>query len=157
MNHEPLVKNPFPVHLLIRYKSPKPLPIPVFTHLEQEGLFTICKSSKYKEKGLWLQNLQKTTPKWPPKHAWRMWFRSLALLAITFWGFGILCLANQGKMNQKLLSPISQFDQIQREGVLTICTWYHRHHQNKLDLLHITQHYFRHQTCHFRDSWSHFL
>ena len=36
-----------------------------------------------------------------------------------FMGFGVLSLANQAEMNQKLERPISQFDRMQREGVLT--------------------------------------
>ena len=67
MKHKTLIENPFPLHLLLRYKLSKPLPIAVATHLQREGVLTICKCRKYREKGFrnpfWLQNVQKTTPK----------------------------------------------------------------------------------------------
>ena len=159
MKHKTLIENPFPLHLLLRHKLSKPLPVAFATHLQREGVLTICKSSKWllktpfgrktcrkrppnglqsmpegwkmypqisfsicdhfswalghfprqtrlkwaknfkarflsltkcTEKGFWrfvkagntekkasenpfwVQNSQKTTPKWPPKHAWRM-------------------------------------------------------------------------------------
>ena len=73
MKHKTLIENPFPLHLLLRYKSSKPLPIAVATHLQWEGVLTICNAGntekKASENPFWLLNLQKTTPKWPPKHA----------------------------------------------------------------------------------------
>ena len=51
MKHKTLIENPFPLHLLLRYKSSKPLPIAVATHLQREGVLTICKCRKYREKG----------------------------------------------------------------------------------------------------------
>ena len=51
MKHKTLIENPFPLHLLLRYKLSKPLPIAVATHLQREGVLTICKCRKYREKG----------------------------------------------------------------------------------------------------------
>ena len=42
MKHKTLIENTFPLHLLLRYKSSKPLPIAVGTHLQREGVLTIC-------------------------------------------------------------------------------------------------------------------
>ena len=74
MKHKTLIENPFPLHLLLRYKLSKPLPIAVATHLQWEGVLTICTfivnaMKRDSENPLWLQNLQKATPKCPQNHA----------------------------------------------------------------------------------------
>ena len=51
MKHKTLNENPFLLHLILRYKLSKPLPIAVATHLQREGVLTICKCRKYREKG----------------------------------------------------------------------------------------------------------
>ena len=71
MKHKTLIENPFPLHLLLRYKSSKPLPIAVATHLQREGVLTICTCivnamGRGSDNPVWLQNLQKTTHKWVP-------------------------------------------------------------------------------------------
>ena len=42
MNHKTLIENPFPLHLLLRYKSSKPLPVANEWQLQWEGVQTIC-------------------------------------------------------------------------------------------------------------------
>ena len=51
MKHKTLIENPFPLHLLLGYKLSKPRPIAVATLLQREGVLTICKCRKYREKG----------------------------------------------------------------------------------------------------------
>ena len=67
MKHKTLIENPFPLHLLLRYKSSKPLPIAVGTHLQREGGLMICTfivnaMGRGSENPFLLQNLQKKSP-----------------------------------------------------------------------------------------------
>ena len=79
----------------IRYKSSKLFSIAVATHLQREGVLTICKCGKYRKKRLLLKNPScKICRKRSLNGLQNMpegWEMDPALLAITFMRFGLLC------------------------------------------------------------------
>ena len=72
MKHKTLIENTFPFPLLSRYETSKLFPKAIATILLQEGVLTFVNAGNAEkwasENPFWLENLQKTTPKWPPKH-----------------------------------------------------------------------------------------
>ena len=52
MKHKTLIENTFPLPLLLRYETSKPLPIAIATLLQREGVLMFCKCRKYREKRL---------------------------------------------------------------------------------------------------------
>ena len=74
MKHKTLMETPFPLPLVKRNKTSKPLPIEVGTYLQREGVLTFCTfivnaMGRGSENPFFTKKLQKTTPKWPPNHA----------------------------------------------------------------------------------------
>ena len=57
MKHKTLIENTFPLPLLLRYETSKPLPIAIATLLQRERVLTFRKCRKYREIGFWKQLL----------------------------------------------------------------------------------------------------
>ena len=112
MKHKTLIENPFPLPLLLRNETSKPLPIAIATLLRREGVLTFHKCRKYREIGFWkpllVAKFAENDPqlaskaclkdgKWTP--------RSTAPLAITFHGVWGTLLGKPSWNEPKTLKP----------------------------------------------------
>ena len=112
MKHKTLIENTFPLPLLLRNETSKPLPIAIATLLRREGVLTFHKCRKYREIGFWkpllVAKFAENDPqlaskaclkdgKWTP--------RSTAPLAITFHGVWGTLLGKPSWNEPKTLKP----------------------------------------------------
>ena len=126
MKHKNPVKTPFPFPLLLWYETSKPLPIPASTHLEWEGVLTFWNCMKYREIGFWKPFLFKICRNWPLNglqsmpDGWEVPDPQIPCPIGNHFSWRLGYFARQTKLKwTKNLSPISQLDQKQQEGVLT--------------------------------------
>ena len=112
MKHKTLIENTFPLPLLLRNETSKPLPIAIATLLQREGVLTFRNCRKYREIGFWkpllVANFAENDPQMASKACLKdgKWTpRSPAPLAITFHGVWGTLLGKPSWNEPKTLKP----------------------------------------------------
>ena len=112
MKHKTLIENTFPLPLLLRNETSKPLPIAIATLLQREGVLTFRNCRKYREIGFWkpllVANFAENDPQMASKACLKdgKWTpRSPGPLAITFHGVWGTLLGKPSWNEPKTLKP----------------------------------------------------
>ena len=138
MKHKTLIENTFPLPLLLRNETSKPLPIAIATLLRREGVLTFHKCRKYREIGFWKPLLVAKFAENDPQMASKAclkdgkWTpRSPAPLAITFHGVWGTLLGKPSWNEPKTLKPYKTLQSIMNANLSQHRFWHC--HENGLN------------------------